>query len=66
MALELACKESGCPEKVSYERETIPALASSPQAREIVVYLTCPKGHQHRYKIEPGEGGSGGAASATP
>jgi hypothetical protein len=55
MAVQLPCKQSGCRESVTYEREVIPAVARARQTRTtpVVVYLKCPAGHEHPYEIPP-------------
>ena len=50
------CKDSGCTEKVTYEREEVLGFKSHEDeaAKEKVVYLTCNNGHIHPYTIERG------------
>lgn len=53
MAYDLPCKEPHCNETVHYERDTV--FAGFPyrpqQTQTIIVYLTCTKGHTHRYTV---------------
>jgi hypothetical protein len=60
MTQDFPCKEMGCDQKVHYTRETIPALGTAPfarEAKEIVVYLKCAKGHLHAYTVKGGKFG---------
>ena len=46
------CKE-GCGEKVEYKRKVVRGLrdvAGEPKTK--TVYLTCPQGHTHAYRVE--------------
>jgi hypothetical protein len=52
--MKIHCKEPKCKEEIQYERETIHALLRKRPMISIkkAVYLTCEKGHTHRYEIE--------------
>jgi hypothetical protein len=51
---KLKCSEPQCPEYVEYTPEKIPGLLliTAGQDEEFdYVYLTCPEGHTHKYKV---------------
>lgn len=51
--IKMPCKEQQCKEEVTYEREVVRGFRPSRSgSRTIVVYLTCPADHTHRYEIE--------------
>lgn len=60
MAVDFACKESGCGIRVAYVPHKIPGTAGASLLRKagkahapatVGVYLVCPNGHVHRYEV---------------
>lgn len=47
----LKCKEYGCDEYVEYKPQRVPGVLRELRARETDVYLTCPRGHEHSYRV---------------
>jgi hypothetical protein len=63
MAIQFDCAESGCDQKVDYEDQSTRGnfggffrkSGDDGRASEaFVVYLTCAKGHVHRYQVPAG------------
>ena len=56
----IPCAEPDCNEKVVYIPDPIPGnlrvMATKEMPGEDVVYLACPKGHMHAYKVPKREG----------
>ena len=49
---EFNCKEPGCPEKVSYERQIVVGLVTAVNVETAkTVYLVCAKNHTHAYEV---------------
>lgn len=54
------CKEDNCNEVVDYKPKRVfgftkpHASDKEEEGQEITVYLTCPKGHTHAYRITKG------------
>ena len=49
--VEFACRESGCTEQVSYQRQELSGLAYDRPGGPRTVYLDCPRGHVHPYQL---------------
>lgn len=50
-AVEFACREPGCAEKVTYQRQELPGLAYDRPGGPRTVYLECASGHIHAYQL---------------
>jgi hypothetical protein len=50
--VEFDCAEPGCPEQLVYERRELPGLAYDRHRGPRTVYLECPRGHVHPYRLD--------------
>ena len=50
--MDFDCKEQGCPEKISYERQIVVGFVTTVNKETAkTVYLTCAKDHTHAYEV---------------
>jgi hypothetical protein len=50
--VEFPCAEPGCTEEVTYQRQELPGLAYDRPGGAKTVYLECPHGHVHAYRLD--------------
>jgi hypothetical protein len=54
-SVEMRCKREGCAEQVVYRPMVVPGALKRTLQREVrerTVYLRCPQGHVHPYRIK--------------
>jgi hypothetical protein len=49
--VQFDCAEPDCTEKVTYQRQELPGLAYDRPQGPKTVYLECPIGHVHAYRL---------------